>query len=102
MASSPQCQVSDDELAMLADRLGGMTCSELGEMLEIQQEIVPVQEDGQDLFVMLQAWRDEQEDGCDVRGCLAEKLKDEFPDESDFILKAAEEGGKSKHILKVL
>ena len=96
MASSPQCQVPDDELAILADRLGRITLSKLGKMLGIQQKNVTAQEDDQDLFMLLKAWRDDQGGGSDVRECLAEKLKSDFPDESDFILKAWEEGGKRK------
>ena len=107
MASPPLCYVSSEELATLAHGLGTIDCSKLAALLDVDQDTIgnavkegdrqesEVKEgDGQVLYRLLTSWRDEQEIGSDIRGCLAEKLKSEFPDESEFLLHHGQETRK--------
>ena len=97
MASSPLCYVSSEELVILADRLGRIDSSKLGELLGLDQETVATlakEGDDQLLYRLLTTWRDEQVIGSDIRGCLAHKLWCDFSDESAFLSNTGKEGGK--------
>ena len=100
MASSPLCYVSSHELSNLADRLGKIESSRLAELLGLDdwQEYVTSatmgESDDQASYKLLTAWRDKQEIGSDIRGCLAEKLQCFLPGVSNLLLSDVQECGE--------
>ena len=97
MASSPLRYVSPDELMFLANRLRNLGCSTLGGLLGLDQYIIEnaAKEDDDQLYKLLTTWQDEQVIGSDIRGCLAQLLQRDFPNESEFILHPGKEKGKN-------
>ena len=89
MSDSRLPYVSDDELLSLSSRIGGnINNPQLREMLDFDSDIMQFNADDEcqrSTYDILSSWRDNQPDGCDIRGLLAGKLKGDFPDESELL-----------------
>ena len=96
MASAPSFHVSNEELIILADRLRNIDSSKFGSLLGFDQELVTrtVREAGdQWLYRLLTEWREHQPFDCDIRRCLTDMLRDDFPDESESLSNRLHEYG---------